>query len=236
MSIRIEVLFPEFANLFGDCWNVRYLKQCMPEAEFIETPCSEEPRFVREDVQMVYMGAMTERQQELVIETLRPYRDRLQEMIDKGVLFLMTANAGEVFCDYIENEDGSRVEGLGLVHLHSTRDMMHRFHGMALAECEGMKLVCFKTEFAQIQGDNSAFPLAKLLRGCGMNKTSAYEGIRINNFMITSSVGPFLVMNPLFVKYIQTLLGAEPKLAFEDEIMGAYAQRLGEFESDKIKY
>lgn len=30
--MKIEVLFPEFANLFGDCWNWKYLSRCMPEA------------------------------------------------------------------------------------------------------------------------------------------------------------------------------------------------------------
>ena len=35
--MKIEVLFPEFANLFGDCWNHRYLKACLTETELIET-------------------------------------------------------------------------------------------------------------------------------------------------------------------------------------------------------
>ena len=99
--MKIEVLFPEFANLFGDCWNHRYLKECLPEAEFIYTSYRDEPRFVSDNVQLVYMGAMTESQQELVIEKLLPYRDRIQNMIDSGVVFLMTANAGEILCDYI---------------------------------------------------------------------------------------------------------------------------------------
>ena len=95
--MKIEVLFPEFANLFGDCWNHRYLKACLPEAEFIETSYCSQPRFASEDVQLVYMGAMTESQQELVIKKLLTYKDRIQAMIDSGTVCLMTANAGEVF-------------------------------------------------------------------------------------------------------------------------------------------
>lgn len=112
--MKIEVLFPEFANLFGDCWNWRYLARCLPEAEMIETGYGDEPRFVSEKVDMIIMGAMTEHQQELVIEKLMPYRDCLRRLIDSGVVFLMTANAGEVFCEYIENEDGSRIAGSAL--------------------------------------------------------------------------------------------------------------------------
>lgn len=67
--MKIEVLFPEFANLFGDCWNWKYLSRCMPEAELIETGYNDEPRFASEKVDMIIMGAMTEHGQELAIKS-----------------------------------------------------------------------------------------------------------------------------------------------------------------------
>lgn len=67
--MKIEVLFPEFANLFGDCWNWRYLARCMPQAELIETGYGDEPSFVSEKVDMIIMGAMTEHGQELAIKS-----------------------------------------------------------------------------------------------------------------------------------------------------------------------
>ena len=36
-NVKIEILFPEFCNLFGDMYNMKYLKMCLPDAEFIET-------------------------------------------------------------------------------------------------------------------------------------------------------------------------------------------------------
>ena len=228
--MKIEVLFPEFANLFGDCWNHRYLKECLPEAEFIETAFSDTPAFVNDDVQLVYMGAMTERGQERVIERLMPYRDRIKELVDGGTVFLMTANAGEVFCDYIENEDGSRVEGLGIFHLHAKRDMMHRHNSTVLGTFEDMKIVGFKAEFSQLFGENESC-FAEMSYGSGMNAKSKLEGVRINNFFSTAIVGPFLLMNPLFVKYLMELLGIEnPTLKHEEIIMAAYEKRLADIE------
>ena len=58
------------------------------------------------------MGAMTERMQERVIQKLLPYQERIKELIEKNVVFLFTGNAIEVLGKYIENEDGSRIEGL----------------------------------------------------------------------------------------------------------------------------
>lgn len=228
--MKIEILFPEFANLFGDCWNHRYLKECLPEAEFVETAFSDEPAFVNGDVQMVYMGAMTEKSQERVIEKLMPYRDRIQQLVDGGTVFLMTSNAGEVFCDYIENEDGSRVEGLGIFHLHAKRDIMHRYNSTVLGKFGDMKLVGFKAEFSQLYGENEN-SFAEISYGSGMNKNSKLEGVRINNFFSTAIVGPFLLMNPLFVKYLMELLGVEnPTLAHEGIIMAAYEKRLADIE------
>ena len=168
--MKIEILFPEFANLFGDCCNWRYLERCMPEAEFVETGYTDEPRFASEKVDMIIMGAMTESKQELVIKKLMPYRDSLRRLIDSGTVFLMTANAGEVFCEYIENEDGSRVTALGLIPLHAKRDMLHRFNSTQLCEFGNMELVGFKAEFSQLYGDNKNICFARAKYGIGINK------------------------------------------------------------------
>ena len=224
--MKIEVLFPEFANLFGDCWNWRYLARCLPEAELIETGYADAPRFASEKVDLIIMGAMTERGQELAIKKLMPHRDCLRRLIDSGTVFLMTANAGEVFCEYIENEDGSRIAGLGLVPLHARRDMLHRYNSIELCSFEDMELVGFKAEFSQLYGDNSDIYFAEARYGIGINKKSKLEGVRIKNYFSTSLVGPFIMMNPPFVKYLLRLLGVqEPALPFEETNMAAYEAR-----------
>ena len=226
--MKIEVLFPETANLFGDVWNYRYLKECMPDAELIETSLGDEPAFVSGSVDLIYMGAMTERGQELAIKKLMPYKERILELVDGGTVFLMTSNAGEVFCQYIENEDGSRIEALGLFELYAKRDMMHRYNSTVLGSFGDMELVGFKAEFSQLYGENKS-PFAAMSYGTGMNKSSKLEGVRVNNFFSTSIVGPFLLMNPLFVKYLMELLGIkDPVLAHEEVIMAAYEKRLAD--------
>lgn len=236
-EILIEALFPEVANLFGDRMNIRYLQECLPHAEFIDTSLTGEPAFLSREVSMVYMGPMTESQQELVIRTLRPYKERLVELIGKGCIFLMTGNAMEIFESYIENEDGSRVEGLGIFPVYARRDMMHRYNSLILGEYEGMKLVGFKAQFSHTYGDNSNQYFYRVLRGCGIHPGSMLEGVREHHFFGTYAVGPFLLLNPPFVRYLLTLLGIEqPALAHEDTIMAAYEKRLAEFEKESLKY
>ena len=46
--MKIEILFPEFCNLFGDTYNMIYLEKTLPDAEFIRTPIGGAVRFTEE--------------------------------------------------------------------------------------------------------------------------------------------------------------------------------------------
>ena len=109
--MKIEVLFSEVCNLYGDVQNMNYLKKCLTDAEFINTSLDDEPRFVNEKIDLIYLGPMTEKTQEKVIEKLLPYKERIEELIKDNTIFLFTGNALEVLGKYIENEDGSKIEG-----------------------------------------------------------------------------------------------------------------------------
>lgn len=233
-NIIIETLYPEFANLFGDLMNTGYLKKCIPDGTFIDTSLFDTPAFVSQDVSMVFMGAMSEKQQELVINALTPYKERITELIDKGCIFLMTGNAMEIFGTYIENEDKSRIDCLGLFNTYAKRFMFNRHNSYILGEFRDMQLLGFKSQFSHSYGDNSDCYFYKVTTGCGINPDVKLEGLRKNNFYGTYTIGPFLISNPLFVKYLMKLMGIEnPRLAFEDTIMSAYNSRLKQFETFK---
>ena len=76
-NLKIEILFPEFCNLYGDISNMKYLKKCLPNATFIETAFDEEQTFTKEKVNFIYLGPMTENMQEKVIKKLKPYKERI---------------------------------------------------------------------------------------------------------------------------------------------------------------
>ena len=79
--MKIEALYTEACNLYGDSFNVTYLQKSLRDAEFIFTAFNETPRFVSEDVDLIYMGAMPEREQEYVIEQLRLHMERIRALI-----------------------------------------------------------------------------------------------------------------------------------------------------------
>ena len=158
--MKIEILFPEYCNLFGDMSNMGYLKKCLPDGEFFETALDGEPRFLTEPMDLVYLGPMTERGQERVIEKLMPYKERIRALIQEGRVFLFTGNAVEVLGASIEKEDGGKIHCLGLYPLTAKRDMMHRHNSTFLGKFQGQEVMGFKSQFTMAWcGDESLAPV-----------------------------------------------------------------------------
>ncbi len=235
--MKIEILYPSCANLYGEATAVTYMRQCLPEAEFVLTELNDVPAFASEKVDMVFMGGMTEDTQELVIEKLLPYKDRIVELIEQDVVFLMVSNALEIFGQYIEKDDGNKIAALGLFDIYAKRNMTMRFNSLALCEMEGIKVLGYKSQFSQCYGEFTADSWMKVIRGAGLNPQAQVEGLRRRNFMATYLLGPLVIMNPDFMKYLMQLLGvADPKLAYEEAMYEAYNKRLAEFEDANIRY
>lgn len=225
----IEILFPEFCNLYGDISNIRYLKKCIPKANFIQTSFNDEPAFLSQEVNLIYMGPMTEKMQEKVIKKLKPYKEKIKELIEKNVVFLITGNAIEIFGNHIENEDGSRIEGLDIFDIYAKRNMLKRHNSNFVGKYEDIELVGFKSQFTFSYGENEANYFAKVEKGIGLNPESNLEGIQKNNFIATYLIGPILILNPEFTKKILEKIGIEnPNIAFEEDVKKAYEQRLNE--------
>ncbi len=234
--MKIEVLYPEICCLFGDKANMRYFEMCLPEAEFIKTPVSQMPLFLTEDVDMVYFGSCSESNQEKILNRLKGHEDRIRELIDKGVIFLMTGNTFEIMGNYITDSDGKRIDCLGIFDFYAERTIPDRHNSLVLGEYNAMKIVGSVSRFTHSYEIKESDGFIAVNKGYGSCKESKNEGIRRKNLFGTYLLGPLLVLNPDFTKYLMTLLGVEnPTLAFEKEIYKAYEVRLKEFEKD-IKF
>lgn len=231
----IEVLYPEICNLYGDLANISYIASSN-NLEVIYTSLHEEPAFVTQDIDLVYMGTTTESGQILARDALKPHIDSFRQRILDNKVTLFTGNAIEILCDYIE-VDNEKIEMLGLYHLYAIRQMNKRYNSLWLGQYEDIKLVGFKSQFSHLYGDNSNNYLFKTLRGDGINTKSKLEGFKDNNLYATYVIGPLLVLNPDFTKYILKQMGIEkPILKCEEIAYESYKQRLNDFEEPKRNY
>ncbi len=231
----IELLYPSISALYGEKGNIDYLKLVFKNATFIETELNSIPYFVNHNVDLVFMGPTTERYQKIIIDKLSPYRQRLIDLINSNVYFLITGNALEIFGSYIIEDDGNRINALDIFHFYSKQDFMHRFNSYILAEYDGYEFVGFKSQFTRIYPISELPIWLKLNRGIGFNNDLDPEGIKYHNFYGTHCLGPVLIMNPIFTKHLFKQLGYnESSLPFEDDLLSAYNKRILEFKNEKL--
>ncbi len=230
----IELLYPSVSALYGEKGNIDYLRIAFKDATFIETEMNDQPYFVDNAVDLIFMGPTTERFQKIIIEKLRPYRERIIQLINQHGFFLITGNALEIFGSYIIEDNGNKVEALNVFPFYSKQDMMHRFNSYVLAHYNDIELVGFKSQFTMIYPIDKLPTWMNMIRGIGFNKESHDEGILFNNFYGTHCLGPFLILNPLFTSLFLKKLGYKlDKIPYADDLMEAYLRRVKEFKDEK---
>ena len=108
---------------------------------------------------------------------------------------------------------------------------MHRYAGNFKGRFEDMDIVGFKTQFTMAYPTGQAAAFAQAEQGIGLNPQTKGEGVRLHNFFGTYLLGPLLILNPPFTRYLLGLMGVEAApLPFEEEAMEAYRRRLQDFE------
>lgn len=229
--MKIEILYPKLCNLYGDSSNVMYLKQTIKDSVIIETKLNEKPRFLTEKIDLVYIGSTTEKYQELIIKDLMKYKDEIKNKIEEGQFIFATGNSFEIFCDYIMDND-NKINCLGIFDCYIKRNLNKRHNSLFLGEFNNIKIVGSKSQFTECF-DLKDKHFIKVIKGVGINHNEEYEGIHYKNFYATYVLGPFLVLNPYFTKYLLKELGYNGKLAFEEDVVKAYEVRLNEYLDDK---
>ena len=233
--MTIEVLFPETCCLYGDLQNAKYLAAASG-ASIRWTAFSDVPLFAGETPDLLYIGSAPESAQERAAAALMPYKERLRELIDGGANILATGNAAELFGTRVTGDDGADFPCLGLFDYEARREMMNRYNGLYLGKFGDMDIVGFKSQFSHTYGAGDLPPLFETVRGDGRNRAEKPEGIHVQNFMATYLLGPMMILNPDFAKYVLTLMGvSEPKLPFEQAAYDAFRKRLTEF-SDPARH
>lgn len=246
----IEVLFPEIANLYGDLQNIDYLKRVDESIEIVEDNLVREPYFAKNVPDLIYMGTTTEMGQKLAVEALFPYKERIKELINQGVYFLFTGNAFEILGENINNENGFELDGLGIFPIVTKGNLMKRFNSLYLGnfetenfekgsaiqqtETSTIKIVGFKSQFGHSywtkNREKKFSHVFDTIRGVGLNPEIMEEGVRINNFLGTYIIGPILVLNPFFTKWLLYKVDNKMyELPFEDAAIKAYNVRVSEY-------
>ncbi len=233
--MTVAILYNDYL-IFGDGANVDYIQKCLPDAEFIFTSIHDTPYFAENEPDLIYMGAMSENNQERALNALMFYRTRLNELIEKGVHILFTSTSCDVLGKYIIDGD-RKIECLGLFDFITERKMLKRFNAMTLGNYNGIEMLGFKSQFGVAYPEDSCNEFFfEVTRGSGLNRECKWEGFKRNNLIATYIIGPFLVINPLFTKqWLSEIAKTEITIPFEDLATECYRNRLAEFKDENRK-
>lgn len=227
----IEVLYPEYNNLYGDRGNCEYLQKKLSlagyEVEIKETSLFDEPVFVSGQVDFLLIGPCQEKHQLIEIEQLKKYADAIKNRIEKGGVILATGNAFELFGKYIESDKEIKTECLGFYPYYAKQFSKLRYNDCSVGEFDSMQVTGFKNLLSHSYGENP-YPFLNMKTGCGMNPESKIEGVHHNNLLATYHTGPILPLNPQFTDYLIKLVDENyvpVSLEFEKQ---AYDSRIKE--------
>lgn len=222
--MKIEILYSDVCNLYADLENIFYLQKVYNNIKIYETKINEKPKFLDEKIDLVYIGACSSFKTNLVIEKLFPYKKKIKEKIENNQMFLVTGSASEIFGKKIKINELT-INALGIFDYISIRGERKNF--LFLGEYENIKIVGNKSQNFYLY--NIKYPFIKVIKGYGNIKEDINEGLKYKNFYMTSLLGPFLILNPLFC---EKLFG---KINDSKEAVDAYNYRVEKLLDPNVK-
>ncbi len=218
MKITIAHLYYDLLNLYGESGNVKALKRQLEDQGIDVTikfvTVGDELKF--EDYDFVYLGMGTEENQHLVLKHLITYKKEVKDAIEKKTFFLVTGNSIELFGKAILDKNRKKRKGLGCFK-YTAKEEDFRMVDEALMQADFLEkpILGFQNQSSVIR-DNQK-PMFRVIKGIGAYPKSEGEGIHYRNFYGTYLIGPILVRNPEFLKYMtkELILSKNPKFTMK---------------------
>lgn len=212
MEVTMLHLYPDLMSLYGEYANLSVLRRHL-EALGVKVTVTfaadmDAPNFG--EIDLIYMGAGTERGQKFVLEKLAPHGDALRTAVDNGAMLLFTGNAMEILGRSVTDTKGKVWPGLGLADF-STTEVDRRIVEDVVAHTSLLDspAVGFMNKCSITAGVTSPL-FDHLSLGFGNEEARGAEGYVEDNVLATHITGPVLVKNPdLTLLLIRRLFAAK---------------------------
>ncbi|MDE6141225.1 MAG: hypothetical protein K2G03_01340 [Bacilli bacterium] len=196
-TIKIAHLYYDLMNLYGEQGNILALTTALKrqgvKANVDLLTKDDEMELSKYDI--IYIGCGNENALEIVRKDILKHKKALEKAI-KNTTIIATGNAWELFGKNIDDN-----EALGIFDYYSTsvssRIINEQINKVDFLE---MPIVGFQNRGSKCS--NTGSDLFEVIRGCGNTENMTVEGIKVNNFYGTYTIGPLLIRNPHLTDYI----------------------------------
>jgi CobQ-like glutamine amidotransferase family enzyme len=232
-TLRVCALYPELMNIYADRGNLFMLeRRCEWRGIGFELRGASLGEPIDPDGHdLFYMGGGQDRDQRLCAEDLVVgKRQSLHEATGRGAVMLGVCG-GYQLLGHSYALDEERMQGVGLLDLHTVREEGPRLIGNTAIEVSldghSRVLAGFENHGGRTYLDEGAEPLGRVLKGHGNDGRSGSEGARKGRVIGTYLHGPLLPKNAWFADWlIATALGLGPdELAPLDDALEWAAHR-----------
>lgn len=204
MKIKILHMYPDLLNLYGDKGNIECLKKRLEwrgiEAEAVSFTC-EDTDFDLSDVDIVFIGGGSDREQKIVCHRLLEHKDAIKAYVEDNGVLVAVCGGYQLLGRYYKLEDET-IEGLKILDIYTEQGDKRLIGNIVLRpDFLGQKIVGFENHGGRtyIGGHK---PLGKVVYGNGNDDNSGYEGVVYKNVVATYLHGPLLPKNPALCDYI----------------------------------
>lgn len=213
-QFNIVHMYPDLMNLYGDRGNLICIKR---RIEWLGHSCHIKTIRLREEidynnVDMLFMGGGSDREQVLVYRDLLTRADKLKEIIEQGMPVLCICGAYQLLGTYYRAIDGTMMDGLGFFDFHTNGEKT-RLIGNILIECQignsPTEVVGFENHGGRTFLDDPKLePLGQVIKGSGNNGVDKTEGIKYKNLIGSYLHGPILPKNPVVADWYITSMAS----------------------------
>ena len=159
----------------------------------------------------------------MIIERLKPYKDRIIELINQDKMFLLTGNSLEIFAKNIY-ENGLVINtGLAILDVEVERNYQKRVNSIFKGKYQDLTILGFQSQFDSYKSNME--PLFEMEYGINSFSKKHFEGVKYKNLIATTLLGPLLILNPEFSLKILNMT----ELKYQSQLFSAYNKRLEDF-------
>ena len=197
-SLRVLHLYPELLNLYGDSGNILVLRRRLEwrglRCEVEEVHMGERARTT--DVDLVFIGGGSDREQRIVCDELRSQRQELASFVEDGGCLLAVCGGYQLLGhSYLMGEE--EVRGLSLVDLYTDRDDPRLIGNIVVeSRISPQPIVGYENHGGRTHLGAGVETLGRVLYGHGNDGQSGEEGCLYRNVVGTYVHGPLLPKNP----------------------------------------
>lgn len=203
MELKIAHLYPELLNLYGDRGNIISLKK-RAEWRGIDVQVKEytlNDKIDFENIDILFIGGGSDREQLLVCEKLREIKDEFKEYVEHNGVVIAICGGYQLLGHYYKMKDET-IQGLDILDVYTESGEGRLIDNVVIqTEFSDRPVVGFENHGGRTFINNH-MPFGKVLYGNGNNGTDGFEGVLYKNVIGTYLHGPLLPKNPHLCDYI----------------------------------